>query len=191
WPAALAAWCGGRRAAWGGAGGGRATGARSPRSTRRALSCWPTESSGDEADEPARACHGGRQPPARRPRALRGVATLSERRSLARRARPGDTPVSPALRFGLPEDHAARRLCRRGLGMRRGRRCARGWAPGVRELRGPRGGGLAEDPRARSRVGARLRRGARDDHPARLRSPDRRCARRADAVLSAVAGAEA
>ena len=52
-------------------------------------------------------------------------------------------------------------------------------------------GRLEEDPRARSRRGAGLRRADRDDHPPGLRPPHRRRAGRADALLAAVAGPEA
>ena len=132
------------------------------------------------------------QPPARRPRSLRGVAPLPERGSLAGGSGAGDAPVPRAIRLGLPEDHAARRLRRRRPGdawratpcsrtdiaPARAARCApRRTGEKIRALDPGVGPGYAEEIETIIRLG--------------VRSPDRRRAGRADALLTAFARAEA
>ena len=124
------------------------------------------------------------RPPAHRPPALRVLAPLSRRRPLAGRAGAGHAPLPRALRLGLPEDHAARRLRRRGLGLRRGRR---GPPDGHRPVRAAARSARPKTGRrsARSIRGPRrVRRAARDDHPLGFDRRDRRRAGRARPLFS-------
>ena len=161
------------------------------RRARTARPCSAKECSRHEADEPPRAHPRrlNREPVDRVPYAVwRHFPAVDK---LPRGPRAGDAPLPRALRLRLPEDHAGGRLRGGGVGLRGGRRGAARRPPRVRALRRARRRRLEDDPRARSRNRAGLRRADRDDHSPRLRSTHRRRARGADALLAAVARAQA
>src|SRR5262245_43299581 len=100
----------------------------------------------------ARADTSGDQAAAHGSAPVRVLAALPGRRPVSGRARASHPALSRALRLGLPEGHAGRRLRRRGLGLCGERRGDAGRPSPLRAPRRECAHGLEEDPPAQDGV---------------------------------------